>query len=53
MCDTDKQFRCKWVNSDDEHIELIKKCVQVILSWDLDVKVVGVWVDGSWNVIPV
>ena len=39
--------------SDDEHIALIKKCVQVISSWDLNVEVVGVWVDDSWNVVPV
>ena len=39
--------------SDEEHIALIKKCVQVISSWDLNVEVVGVWVDNSWNVVPV
>lgn len=39
--------------SDDEHIAQIKKSVQVILSWGLNVKVVGVWVDSSWNVVPV
>ena len=38
---------------DDEHIALIKKCVQVISSWNLNAKVVGVWVDGSWKVNPV
>ena len=36
--------------SDEEHIEFIKKGVAMISSWDLGVKVVGVWVDGSWNV---
>ena len=36
--------------SDQEHIEFIKKGVEVISSWDLGVKVIGVWVDDSWNV---
>ena len=36
--------------SDEEHISQIRKGVEVISSWGLDVKVVGVWVDGSWNV---
>ena len=36
--------------SDEEHIEFIKKGVEVISSWNLGVKVVGVYVDGSWNV---
>jgi hypothetical protein len=39
--------------SAEEHIELIKKSVKVISSWNLDAKVVGVWVDDSWSVIPV
>ena len=33
-----------------EHIEFIKKGVNVISSWNLGAKVVGVWVDDSWNV---
>ena len=36
--------------SDEKHISQIKKGVEVISSWDLDVKVIGVWVDDSWNV---
>ncbi len=36
--------------SDEEHIAHIKKGVEVISSWGLDAKVIGVWVDGSWNV---
>ncbi len=36
--------------SDEEHISQIKKGVKVISSWGLGVKVIGVWVDGSWNV---
>jgi len=39
--------------SDDEHISQIKKGVKVISSWNLGAKVVGVWVDDSWNVVPV
>jgi len=37
----------------DEHISQIKKSVEVISSLNLGVKVVGVWVDSSWNVLPV
>lgn len=36
--------------SDEEHIAQIKKGVEVISSWGLDAKVIGVWVDGSWNI---
>ena len=36
--------------SDDVHISQIKKGVDVISSWGLDAKVVGVWVDDSWNI---
>ncbi len=36
--------------SDEEHIEFIKKGVEAISSWNLGVKVIGVWVDDSWNV---
>ncbi len=36
--------------SNEEHIELIKKGIGVISSWNLGAKVVGVWVDDSWNV---
>lgn len=36
--------------SDEEHVAQIKKGVEIISSWDLDAKVVGVWVDASWNV---
>lgn len=39
--------------SDSEHIEFIKKGVEDISSWNLGVKVVGVWVDETWNVNPV
>ena len=36
--------------SAEEHIEFIKKGVEAISSWDLGAKVIGVWVDDSWNV---
>lgn len=36
--------------SDEDHFSLIKKDVEVISSWNLGVKVLGVWVDNSWNV---
>ena len=36
--------------SDDEHISQIKKGVEVIPSWTTGAKVIGVWVDNSWNV---
>ena len=36
--------------SDEDHIAQIKNAVDVISSWNLDAKVIGVWVDGSWNI---
>lgn len=36
--------------SEEEHIAHIKKCVDVITSWNLGVKVVGAWVDDTWTV---
>jgi carbonic anhydrase len=36
--------------SDEEHISQIRKGIEVISSWGLNVKVVGIWVDDSWNV---
>ncbi len=36
--------------SDEEHISQVKKGVEVVNSWNLGVKVIGVWVDNSWNV---
>lgn len=36
--------------SDDEHIDLIKKDIEIISSWNLGVDIVGIWVDGSWKV---
>lgn len=36
--------------SDEEHITQIKNAVEVISSWNLNAKVIGVWVDDSWKV---
>ncbi|NND85811.1 MAG: hypothetical protein HKM23_00470 [Nitrosopumilus sp.] len=36
--------------SDEEHILQVKESVKIIDSWNLGVKVIGVWVDNSWNV---
>ena len=36
--------------SNEEHITQIKKGIEVISSWDLGVKVVGVWVDDTWKI---
>ncbi len=36
--------------SDEDHIALIKKDIEVISSWNLGVDIVGVWIDGSWKV---
>ena len=35
--------------SNEEHITQIKKGIEVISSWNLGVKVVGVWVDDTWK----
>ncbi len=39
--------------SDEQHISQIKKGMEVISSWNLGVKVIGVWVDDTWNVTPI
>lgn len=36
--------------SNEEHITQIKKGIEVISSWKLGVKVVGVWVDDTWKI---
>ena len=36
--------------SKDEHITQIKKSVEIIKSWNLPVKVVGLWVNDQWNI---
>lgn len=36
--------------SNEEHITQIKKGIEVISSWNLGVKVVGVWVDDNWKI---
>ena len=32
------------------HISQIKKGVEVINSWNLDVEVVGIWIDENWSI---
>ncbi len=36
--------------SNEGHITQIKKGIEVISSWNLGVKVVGVWVDDTWKI---
>ena len=36
--------------SNEEHMTQIKKGIEVISSWNLGVKVVGVWVDDTWKI---
>jgi len=36
--------------SDEEHIAQIKNAAKIISSWNLNAKVIGVWVDSSWNI---
>ena len=36
--------------SNEEHITQIKKGIEVISSWNLGLKVVGVWVDDTWKI---
>ena len=36
--------------SNEEHITQIKKGIEVIYSWNLGVKVIGVWVDDTWKI---
>ena len=36
--------------SNEEHLEQIKQGVEVINSWNLGAKVIGVWVDENWTV---
>jgi hypothetical protein len=34
----------------EEHLDYIKESVDRLVSWDLPVKVVGLWVDERWTV---
>jgi hypothetical protein len=36
--------------SNEEHITQIKRGIEVISSWNLGVKIVGVWVDDTWKI---
>ena len=38
----------------EEHIRMVRDCLNVVKSWDLPVKeVVGVWINDSWAVEPI
>lgn len=37
----------------EEHLEHIRRAVARVSSWNLPVKVIGLWVNESWNVDPV
>lgn len=36
--------------SEKEHLEQLKKSVDVISSWELGVKIIGVWIGENWKV---
>ena len=36
--------------SKEEHLDQLKKSVDVILSWKLGVKIIGVWIGEDWKV---
>jgi hypothetical protein len=36
--------------SKDKHLSHLKKAIDLICSWDLNVNVIGVWVDENWQV---
>ena len=39
--------------SEDEHKSHIRNGVEMINSWNLGVKVIGVWIDGNWKINPI
>ncbi|MGI0077880.1 MAG: carbonic anhydrase, partial [Nitrosopumilaceae archaeon] len=36
--------------SKQEHIELIKKSIDTVKSWNYPTKIVGIWVNEKWQV---
>jgi len=36
--------------AEEEHREQLRQAVPVLLSWDLGVRVVAVWVNVSWQI---
>ena len=36
--------------SKEEHLDQLKKSVDVISSWELEVKIIGVWIGEDWKV---
>lgn len=35
---------------DKQHIAQINKGVELISSWNLDAKVIGIWIDNTWKI---
>jgi len=35
--------------SKEEHIEQVKKCVEIAASWGFPVRIVGLWVNDNWQ----
>lgn len=36
--------------SKEEHLMQIKECVEVVASWGLPVRIVGLWVNERWEI---
>jgi len=36
--------------SREEHLQQIRKCVEVVASWGLGVRILGLWVNEQWGV---
>jgi len=36
--------------SKEEHLEQIKKCVEIVKSWNLPIETVGLWVNEKWEI---
>ena len=36
--------------TDEEHLAQVRRCVEVVASWELPVHVVGLWVNDRWSV---
>ncbi len=34
----------------EEHVDSIRRCIHIIESWSLPVRVLGLWVDDEWRV---
>ena len=36
--------------SKEEHLEQIKKCIEVVALWKLPVRIIGLWVNELWEI---